>query len=104
MPAGAAGGLVGGALSLFTLKLGGLAGAGATTRNALVGTAVLTVLGGAGAYLANEGVVRRAVGLALPVPALADRARLVHRHDDADLAAAGRSGGLSRLRRGALPP
>ena len=47
MPAGVAGGLVGGALSLFTLKLRGLAGAGATTRNALIGTAVLTVIGGA---------------------------------------------------------
>lgn len=56
VPAGVAGGLVGAALSLFTLKLRGLAGAGATTNNALVGTAVLTVLGGAGAYLAEAGV------------------------------------------------
>lgn len=51
MPAAVAGGLVGGALSLFTLKLGGLAGAGATTRNALIGTAALTVLGGLGGLL-----------------------------------------------------
>lgn len=55
VPAGVAGGLVGGALSLFTLKLGGLAGA-ATTRNALVGTAVLAVLGGVGAALAEAQV------------------------------------------------
>jgi hypothetical protein len=45
IPAGVAGGLVGGALSLFTLKLGGLAG-----------TAVLAVLGGLGAALAEAGV------------------------------------------------
>lgn len=56
IPAGIAGGLVGGALSLFTLLLRGLAGAGATTRNALIGTVVLTAIGGAGAYLASEGV------------------------------------------------
>lgn len=55
-PAGVAGGLVGGALSLFTLKWRGLAGAGATTRNALTGTAVLTILGGVGAGLAEAGV------------------------------------------------
>lgn len=51
MPAAIAGGLVGGALSLFTLKLGGLAGAGATTRNMLIGTAILTVLAGLGGFL-----------------------------------------------------
>lgn len=56
IPAGVAGGLVGGALALFTLLLGGLRGAGATTRNALIGTAVLTVIGGLGAWLASEGI------------------------------------------------
>ena len=56
IPAGIAGGLVGGALSLFTLLFRGLAGTGATTRNALIGTVVLTLIGGAGAYLVSEGV------------------------------------------------
>lgn len=56
IPAGAVGGLVGAALSLFTLKLRGLAGPGSTTRNALVGTAALTVLGGLGAALVDAGV------------------------------------------------
>lgn len=55
-PAGLAGGLVGGALSLFTLKLRGLAGAGATTRNALLGTVVLALLGGVGGALFEAGV------------------------------------------------
>jgi hypothetical protein len=56
LPAMIAGGLIGGALSLFTLKLGGLAGPGSTTRNALVGTAVLTIVAGLGAFLAEQGV------------------------------------------------
>ena len=53
---GAVGGLVGGALCLFTLKFGSLAGPGATTRNALAGSAVLAVLAGVGAYLVGLGV------------------------------------------------
>ncbi|HST37556.1 MAG TPA: hypothetical protein VLK25_13135 [Allosphingosinicella sp.] len=66
IPAGVAGGLVGGAFCLFTLTLGRLAGPGATTRNALLGTAALTVVGGLGAFLASGGEVSPTWALFLP--------------------------------------
>ena len=66
IPAGVAGGLVGGALCLFTLTLGSLAGPGGTTRNALLGTATLAVLGGLGAFLASGGEVSPTWALFLP--------------------------------------
>ena len=53
--AGLAGGLVGGALSLFTLRLRGLRRDGAQTTLLVAGVGVLTVLGGLGTAMADAG-------------------------------------------------